>query len=197
MIGRRHPEFVRFGLIFELALIPLAFAIGRAFGVDPWRDFDPDPRSIGLGLLAALPLVPILPLSELRPIGPLRRIRDLLDRHVVPMLRGASPIGLATLAAAAGIGEETFFRGLVQSGLDGAVGPWPSLAIASVVFGLLHAVTPGYAVLAAGIGLYLGLLFRWSGDLTVPVVAHGAYDLVALAYILRLARERPAGEDLP
>jgi hypothetical protein len=42
-----------------------------------------------------------------------------------------------------------------------------------------------YAILAALIGLYLGLLLIWTGNLLAPAVAHGLYDFIALLYLVR------------
>jgi membrane protease YdiL (CAAX protease family) len=42
-----------------------------------------------------------------------------------------------------------------------------------------------YAILAALIGLYLGLLLIWTGSLLAPAVAHGLYDFIALLYLVR------------
>jgi membrane protease YdiL (CAAX protease family) len=53
-----------------------------------------------------------------------------------------------------------------------------------VLFGLLHPITPTYAVLAALMGAYLGGVWLASGNLLVPIVAHALYDFIALAYLL-------------
>ncbi len=55
-----------------------------------------------------------------------------------------------------------------------------------MLFGLAHAISPTYAVAAAVVGVYLGAIFLLSGNLLVSVVAHGAYDLVALRILVRL-----------
>jgi uncharacterized protein len=48
-----------------------------------------------------------------------------------------------------------------------------------------HWITRTYALLAALVGLYLGGLWLWTGNLLVPIVAHALYDFVALIWILR------------
>ncbi len=63
-------------------------------------------------------------------------------------------------------------------------GAWTGLAVASVVFGLLHAVTPTYAVLAALIGVYLGGLWQVTGNILTPIVTHALYDFLLLVYLL-------------
>lgn len=97
----------------------------------------------------------------------------------------APQMACALLAAA---GEELFFRGLVQ----GALG----LLAGSIAFMLAH-LGPrdirviGYWSVAQGLGL--GLLYRATGNLAVPMLAHGLFDLGAMAYFKAfMARRRPS-----
>jgi hypothetical protein len=89
------------------------------------------------------------------------------------------------IGAAAGVGEEVLFRGVLQP----LVG-WPA---ASVLFGLAHmggrAMAP-FAVWAAVMGGALGALAIATGGIVAPIVAHGVYDVLALAYVRRGARRR-------
>ncbi|UCE89470.1 MAG: CPBP family intramembrane metalloprotease [Pseudomonadota bacterium] len=104
--------------------------------------------------------------------GIIERLRPLL---AVPLLAmGAwELVGLSVLA---GVAEEMLFRGALQP-LVGLVG-------ASVIFGALHALTPGYFLLATLLGLLMGSLYELTGSLLAPVVMHTLYDLGAL-YLLR------------
>ena len=67
---------------------------------------------------------------------------------------------------------------------------WLAVIAAGLLFGAGHWLSASYAVLASLIGVYLGLLFVVSGNLLAPIVAHAAYDVVAL-YVL--ARRLGAG----
>ena len=60
------------------------------------------------------------------------------------------------------------------------------LIIASLLFGIAHAVTYTYALAAAVIGVYLGVLWWLAGNLLAPVACHAVYDFVALWYYLRV-----------
>jgi hypothetical protein len=51
-----------------------------------------------------------------------------------------------------------------------------------------HRLTWIYAIIAALIGLYSGLLWIWTGNLITPMITHAAYDFVALVYFLRVYR---------
>jgi uncharacterized protein len=47
-----------------------------------------------------------------------------------------------------------------------------------------------YAIIAAFIGAYLGLLWIWTGNLLTPMITHAVYNFVALVYFLRFYRSR-------
>lgn len=106
-----------------------------------------------------------------------------------PMLRGLGGWGILLVALAAGIGEEILFRGALQ--------PLLGLVLAGIIFGVLHALTPGYFVFATVFGLYLGWLYEVSGDLTVPILAHAVYDVFAFYLLRRVSAERASAPSAP
>ncbi|HEX4922559.1 MAG TPA: CPBP family intramembrane glutamic endopeptidase, partial [Bdellovibrionales bacterium] len=62
--------------------------------------------------------------------------------------------------------------------------------LTSIVFGLLHALTPAYFIIATGISLYLGWVYEASGRLlAVPLLIHGLYDFAALLLYRRKLRQ--------
>ena len=72
------------------------------------------------------------------------------------------------------------------------------LAGGFAVFGLLHFITPLYALLAGLMGLYLGWLYEATGNLIVPMIVHGLYDFAALVYLVRIRRperEKRSGKE--
>uniref|UniRef100_A0A7R9ZN51 CAAX prenyl protease 2/Lysostaphin resistance protein A-like domain-containing protein n=1 Tax=Craspedostauros australis TaxID=1486917 RepID=A0A7R9ZN51_9STRA len=83
------------------------------------------------------------------------------------------------LGMAAGFGEEMLFRGVLQYELGAS---FAAVGWTSVLFGLLHAVTPLYAVLATLASLYFGWLYLAADNLVVPILTHGLYDVAALMY---------------
>jgi hypothetical protein len=60
-----------------------------------------------------------------------------------------------------------------------------------VIFGLLHFITPTYALLAGLMGAYFGLLLDATGsrNLLGPILAHGLYDYLAFLVVIRAARQ--------
>jgi membrane protease YdiL (CAAX protease family) len=85
----------------------------------------------------------------------------------------------------AGLGEEALFRGVIQGGLVAYIGVPMAIVVSSVLFGLAHYISKTYVVFAMTLGALFGLLYAWSGNIAVPMIAHVAYDFVALWYIYR------------
>ena len=185
--------FVQVAVIVELGLAVVAFGMGWPLGIDPWSALKLDGQGILIGIASTAPMVLLLVFSDRDEFPAMNRIRRLLEQFLLPPLRGRPWWELTLIAGAAGVGEETLFRGLLQEALLGSLGVWPALAIASIIFGMLHALTPTYAILATVIGAYLGVLFVITGNLLVPIVAHGLYDLIALIYFLRTSPEDTIG----
>lgn len=86
------------------------------------------------------------------------------------------------LGAAAGLGEEWLFRGVFQTVLSDKFSSNIALAISGIVFGLLHAVTPVYALLAGAASVFFGYLYNISENLAVPMICHAVYDVGALMW---------------
>jgi membrane protease YdiL (CAAX protease family) len=176
---------VALAALFEGGLGVLACLIGWLTGLPPWAALRWDAADAGLGVLAAFPLLVLFVLCVRWPVGPLGGVKRFMDEVVRPLFRDCTVADLAVISLLAGVGEELLFRGLIQEALALRVGPWGALAGGALLFGLMHAMTAAYLVLATFAGAYLGWAYLASGNLLVPVVAHGLYDFVALVYLLR------------
>jgi uncharacterized protein len=185
----RLPEFTRravyFGLLFEGSLSLLALLLGWLFGQPPLATVQFDLAGIGLGIVATLPMLAGFVLISWLPLPPFQRLLRVFAEFGRPFFAAFTVLDLAGLSLVAGVGEELLFRGMVQAVLDRWWGAWAALPVASLLFGLLHALTPTYAVLATLAGLYLGGVWLLTGNLLVVIVAHALYDFIALAYLLR------------
>lgn len=182
-----------FNLIGGQALLIVAAAIAASilgtprFGLG--NGFDLNADAIKAGLLATGPLFVlafVLDFVEKR-VPALQDVTKATQRSVLALLGGefrpAAALGTAiALGAAAGVGEEMLFRGVLQSELSSRFGEWIGLAGSSVVFGALHAVTPLYAFLASVASVYFGYLYMSADNLAVPIVCHGIYDVGALLW---------------
>lgn len=180
-------------VLLEGGLAPLALGIGWLVGQPPLGGFAWSARAALAGVVAAVPMTIGLLLVVRWPVGPFRTIRAFFDRELAPALRGCGWRDLALISMAAGVGEEMLFRGVIQAALARRLGPGAGLAASAVLFGLLHPVSAAYAVVAGLLGAYLGLVWIATGNLLAPMVAHAAYDFVALVVLLRARRVEPPG----
>ena len=165
----------------------VALGLGHLGGVSPFESLRLDLRAAAVGVFGALPMLGLLLWCLRTTWGPMRRLVDLVEDRLGPYLADASPGGILLLAALAGVGEELLFRGVIQVWLAERTPLWLALTGASILFGLGHWLTASYALLASLIGAYLGILFLVSGNLLAPMVAHAAYDVVALFVLARRA----------
>jgi len=86
-------------------------------------------------------------------------------------------LGMALVVGlASGVGEELLFRGVLQYELSQRFGVPLALTASSVVFGVLHAATPLYFVLAALASAYYGGLYIVSNNLGICMISHGLYN---------------------
>jgi hypothetical protein len=159
-------------------------------GAPPLKTFRFDGHDALLGLAATLPLLGLFWLCLVCPWRPFVQIAKITDETLVPLFRDCQLVQLAIVAALAGLGEEMLFRGVVQAAaaqtFGGPHGPWLGLLAAALLFGLLHSITPAYAILAGLVGLYLGGLWLLCGNLLAPILTHGVCDFLALVYLVRV-----------
>lgn len=189
-------SFIMTAFSFEAALGVVALTAGWLIGVDPLSTIPIAEDSVNGHLLAILwgvaatvPLLIGLLLIHRLPLRSFAEIRRFVDERVVPLFQPLSLFELGAIAFAAGFGEELLFRGLLQAGIaewaEGPIGMVLAVAVASLLFGVCHWLTPTYAVLATFAGVYFGVLFLLTGNLLAPLVAHALYDFLALVYLVR------------
>jgi len=148
---------------------------------------------LALGALASLPMLALIAAGEVFNLDErfpaLAAVTEATKRTTLMALGKdfkplAAGVGALLIALAAGTGEEVLFRGVMQEEIGARVGGPAGVAVASVVFGLLHAVTPVYALLATVAGAYFGWLYAACGhSVAVPAVAHAVYDWIALLLV--------------
>jgi membrane protease YdiL (CAAX protease family) len=181
--GRRF--LILLALILEAGLGVLAWGLGCLLGQPPLVSLRWEVHALLLGVPATLPLLAIFYLCLRCPVGPFARIKQFFDQVIRPFFAPCSLLTLALLSLAAGVGEEMLFRGVLQAAFGRWLGLWLGLAAASALFGLLHMITPTYAVLATVMGAYLGWLWLTTENLLVVIVTHALYDWIALLYLVR------------
>ncbi len=181
--GLSKSQFLRLIYLTELALVILSLIVVRLYygNYFPYN-FSLDSRDILIGLASAVPIAITIYLLMVGPISRItwiqRAMSQINEKLYLPFgrsIQSLTTFEIVLISCAAGIGEEIFFRGMMQS----FIGVW----WAAVVFGLLHALTPAYFIIATAVGIWLGLLYQFSDNLLVPMVAHAAYDIFALNFL--------------
>jgi membrane protease YdiL (CAAX protease family) len=136
------------------------------------------PGDIVLGTAFALPpfglfLLSISQRAEKMPVvGSLRKI---IVNEVRAFFADTALIDLVLISLLAGIAEEILFRGVIQEKLG--------LVAASIIFGLVHFLSPAYVIVTILMGFYIGIIYQMTNSLLVPIQLHFIYDLAALVYL--------------
>jgi membrane protease YdiL (CAAX protease family) len=161
-------------------LVAVVLALFLLVVVHPLRTFD-----VGLGLtwkqlglaLGAVAVLAVVAIPVGFAIGFLSfQSRWLGITHGVLRLFG--------LMLFVGLPEEMLFRGTIQEAFSRIWNPRIGLALASVVFGLLHLLKHptdpnwGYGLLATAAGVAYGWVYQRTGKLAAAAVTHGAVDWI-------------------
>ncbi|MGR9014938.1 MAG: CPBP family intramembrane glutamic endopeptidase [Gammaproteobacteria bacterium] len=183
-------DFFKKACSFEAALIPVSVVLGWIANLNPFQNLHFSEPAIAYGIIGTLPLILLLLSLEQMQIKPIIKIKNLLFETLGPSLHRYHWTDLLILASIAGLSEELLFRGVIQPWIESSWGMSAGLAVSNIIFGLVHALTPLYAVLAALVGIYLSLAMDYSGDrnLLVPIVIHGLYDFLAFVALMRAYR---------
>ena len=167
-------------MIGELALgvIALVWAL-RSETPIPYR-LDGETFLVALGLTVVLAIANFSLFAIGRRFAFTRHVYAFFEDEIFPLLREATALDIIMIAAVAGFSEELLFRGMLQ--------PRMGIIASSLLFGLLHG--PDYklwpfAAWAAVVGAGLGLVYRETENMAIPMLVHAAYDALALAYIRR------------
>lgn len=144
---------------------------------------------VAVGVVLALPLLAVFFVLKSLPFEPLRRVFRIVHEYFGPAMARCGLAELAFIAIGAGVSEELMFRGLLPAVLANR-GTLIALIAPNVLFGLLHAATITYAVIASCIGLFFSLcLTMWpETNLVTVMVAHAVYDFVAFVVVAREGR---------
>jgi membrane protease YdiL (CAAX protease family) len=179
----RRDQLLWLAVAFEGGLFLLAAGAAWLLGL-PLRSMATwDWSHVGWALAATAPPVATFWWLQHSRLPPLRRFREAVDRLVTPLFDDCTWLDFAVISLVAGVGEECLFRAVLQSGLAPWVGTVAAILIAGAIFGLVHWITPMYAFYATVMGIYLGFLLVYFDNLLVPMIVHGLYDFVALAWV--------------
>jgi len=118
----------------------------------------------------------VLMLSEkAKKIPLLGSLRSTIINDIKAIFINCRLLDLCFISLFAGFAEELLFRGVIQVKI-GIIG-------ASIIFGLLHFITPAYCIITTIMGFYIGFLFQYYESILLPIHLHFVYDLGALIYL--------------
>ena len=186
------------GVILEGGLVLVAVILGYLLAGQPLLNpIRFDLEGLATGLAATVPMLAYFAFSLSRfgrNIAGFQKIyrllQDILSRAIIE-LPGWK---LVVLGMSAGIGEECLFRGVLQPVFEGWLPEVNSILtpevnailVTGVIFGLLHALTPTYFIIATLLSIYCGFLVNYTGNLLAPVLAHGLYDAIGFLLLKRM-----------
>ncbi len=184
-------DFFKSACYFEASLILIALFLGWVAGIDPFENISFSETAIASGVIGTVPLFLMFLALERIQGAPVVNIRKLLLNTLGPGLYRYHWTDLLILASIAGVSEELLFRGVMQPWLETSWGITAGLIGSNIVFGLVHAVTPLYALLATLVGIYLGLSLDYGGErnLLTPIIIHTLYDFLAFVALMRVYRD--------
>jgi membrane protease YdiL (CAAX protease family) len=187
------PEnFFKTACYFESSLIIVAIVLGWIADINPFENIHFSENAVLYGFFGTIPLYLIFMAMEHMPYDSIQKIRQILIDTIGASMNKQNWADLFILAAIAGVAEEVLFRGVIQPWMENSWGMNPGLIISSMLFGLIHAVTPLYAILATVISIYLGLSLDYGGErnLLTPIVIHALYDFLAFIAIMKSYRDK-------
>jgi membrane protease YdiL (CAAX protease family) len=183
-------HFFKTACIFEAALIVVALVLAWIADINPVALLYFSEPAIAIGVLGTIPLFLLFLALEYLPQKSLVTIKDLLLRTLAPSLHQRHWSDLLLLATIAGVSEELLFRGVIQPWISASWGFNAGLWGCNIIFGLVHAITPLYALLVTFVGVYLSLSMTVGGEnnLLTPIIIHSLYDFLAFIALMRMYR---------
>lgn len=88
---------------------------------------------------------------------------------------------LLLIAVLAGLGEELFFRGIIQTVFTEWKNPIWAIWVAAFIFSFIHMQFYGFFPRML-LGAFFGYLLLWSGNLWLPILAHTINNGVAVVF---------------
>jgi membrane protease YdiL (CAAX protease family) len=186
----KFDDFFKSACLFEASLILVAIGLGWIASINPFENIYFSEVAVLYGVIGTVPLFLMFLALERTPGESVVKIKNLLLNTLGPGLHSYHWTDLLILASIAGLSEELLFRGVIQPWIENSWGATAGLIVSNILFGLVHAVTPLYAVLAFLVGIYLGLSLTYGGEtnLLVPIIIHGFYDFLAFVVLMRIYR---------
>lgn len=108
-----------------------------------------------------------------------RQIKFMLQKHTPAELVK----NLVFISLFAGVGEELFFRGILQRTLIRLTkNPWMGIVLAAAIFSGIHFQFYGFFPRFL-LGILLGAIYWYSGSLWTAILAHFLYDAAVIVFL--------------
>lgn len=168
--------------IFLLGLLLLSLLLAWIAGIKAFGGIHFNWKDTGIGLVAAALMLLVF--------GGVTPVRDQAEKILGGALSTCYWYDLLILAILVGFTEELLFRGVLEPWVA-RINPLFAMISVSIFFGLLHAVSVGYAVVATLLGLILSLLAYGPGEYNLlrPIIAHAAYDFAGFLWVAHRYRK--------
>ena len=139
--------------------------------LNPFNKFNIDLNSFLIGIGVSLVLI-FLSILIAYTYEPFKKSMNILDQMIINKIE---IVDIFPLALFSGVGEEIFFRGLLQEGIG--------IYLSNIIFALLH--FPGkefwvYSLWTLFAGLFLGNIYSYTNNLFIVIVAHVFNNFLAL-----------------
>ena len=159
----RNPsgEYVLFAVIVMLVAIPAINLLGE--------------------LNHAIPFPDSLSSLENYLIDMEKRAEDLTIRMLDVNSVGGLLVNIGLIAIIPAVGEELFFRGIIQQVLQTNLKSHAAVWITAIVFSTIHFQFFGF-IPRMLMGAFLGYLLVWTKNMWVPIIAHFANNAVAVLF---------------
>ncbi|WP_379550330.1 CPBP family intramembrane glutamic endopeptidase [Qipengyuania sp. DGS5-3] len=108
-----------------------------------------------------------------------------------------SPNAIIWISICAGVGEEALFRAGLQTILTDYLGPVAAIAIASLLFTLVHMAKPVISLILFAIGTLFGIIYWYTDSLLIVIIGHAVYDIFALSYLQKRLHELKFFDEVP
>ncbi len=174
----RHKLLI-LAFIFEGIALIAALLLARYFEIDLFPLTKNPLRDILYGTLGAVfPFILfIFTVSKKAGKVPfIGSLRNIVITEVKPIFSNARFFDLVIISLLAGFAEELLFRGFIQVRFG--------IIPASILFGLIHLISPAYMIITMIMGFYIGFFFHVYGSILIPIQLHFIYDLGALVYLI-------------
>jgi membrane protease YdiL (CAAX protease family) len=179
--------FSTFKMLFAIGFV-IVIALTRRVSLSRvlgFSGFSLSWQSIGFGIIAAFGFVLIYVLWQVLASRISKKIQadeaasgmiDLLPKQWLPLV-----LLFLTISLEAGLLEEIFFRGIMQTNFSNFIAPLWAIVISGILFGFAHFYQGRSGVAGTSVlGIWLGVTYAATGNLLVPIVGHFFGDFACM-----------------